>query len=91
MVDILIRKEYSKLDHIKRVETKGNHRGRTAGSYVLDLADLKKAIVLCDQCRRKFNARGYVAHKTIPRVTGQCDACKLIGVNNMYVHESFNY
>ena len=93
MTLLYLPKKYTKLDHMKRVETQGKHVGRTSGSYVLDLVDLKKTVVLCDLCRRKFNARAYryVQHYTIPRVQGQCDACKRIGINDMYVHESFNY
>jgi len=59
-MDILIPKKYTKFDHIKRVEAQGKHAKRTAGSYVLDLVDLKKTVVLCDLCRRKFNLSMFI-------------------------------
>jgi len=94
MVDILIRKHFTKEDHVRNAEATGRRRGKPVGSYIVDLADLKKAIVLCSSCVSGFNPKPhhYVRHKTIPYVRGQCDGCKGIFQRAlMFVHESFNY
>ncbi len=94
MVDILIAKKYTKFDHVKRVEAQGRKRGKPVGSHVIDLADLKKAIVLCVGCVSGFNPKRhhYVQHKTIPYVQGQCDACREFSPRAaMFVHETLNY
>ena len=93
LVDILIPKKYTKFDHLKNAESTGRKRG-LVGSHILDLADLKKVIVLCEFCRRGFNLRQnhYQQHKTIPFVQGQCDACKNhFARAYMFAHESLNY
>jgi hypothetical protein len=38
-------------------EHTGRKSGQSAGAYVLDLAALQKAILLCDGCVPKFDAR----------------------------------
>jgi hypothetical protein len=52
-------------------------RMQTAGSHVLDLADLKKAIALCETCLSKFNhiQHGYVQKRNLPLCAGRCDGC----------------
>ncbi len=64
-------------DHIKSVEAKGRHVGKPVGSYVIDLADLKKTIALCSGCVSGFDpkAHHYTQHNSIPRFRGDCDAC----------------
>lgn len=69
----------------RQYEPHARHRGRaagtTAGSWVDDLVSLKKAICLCDTCKRNFNpaASGYKRVQAVPGynyVKGQCDGCK---------------
>lgn len=94
MVDILIAKKYTKFDHVKRVEALGRKRGKPIGSYILDLADLRKAIVLCRHCVSGFEPKKhhYVQHRTVPFVQGNCDACRNFDQRAaMFVHESINY
>ena len=59
----------------------GRRPGRTAGSWVTDLAELGKAIQLCGSCRPAFNAAryGYEAAARPPLRDGvwsNCDGCK---------------
>lgn len=55
----------------------GRRPGRLAGGHVLDLSDLKKAIMLCPSCLPKFNQRaaGYVTKTNLPFARGECDGC----------------
>ncbi len=57
---------------------------RLAGGWLSDLAELGKAIVLCHQCERKWNARtyGYRKSQIWPGqefVNGECDGCRQYG------------
>ncbi len=74
---------------------------QSAASWVGDLTDLKKTIILCSFCRPNFNPRKnhyrrmYVADVTGRtdgyQVNGKCDACKQFTANagggTAYVHE----
>jgi len=94
VVEILIPKKYTRIDHMRNAEAQGRKRGKPVGSHVIDLADLKKAIVLCPMCVRGFDVKKhhYVQHRTIPYVQGQCDACRNHSTRAfMFVHETLNY
>ena len=67
----------------------GRAPGRLPGGHVGDIADLKKAVLLCPDCIGKFNASRaeYVAKKNLPRVKGTCDGCKTFMLNGyLLVH-----
>ncbi len=56
-------------------------RGRVAGSWIMDLAALSKAITLCFGCQRKFDHKRCGYHPTAllptsPYVIGDCDGCR---------------
>lgn len=78
MIEILARRQWTKADHLKATEDKGRNWKRPAGGYMDDLAALRKSIVLCSQCRYKFNPRQnrYRKETDFPQVTGRCDGCK---------------
>lgn len=66
-------------------------RMQLPGSYVLDRADLKKALMLCASCLPKFDAvrAGYVTKKNLPLVRGRCDGCQQHAERgNLLVHHS---
>jgi hypothetical protein len=70
-------------------EHTGRKSGQSAGAYVLDLAALQKAILLCDGCVPKFDARraGYINDPDLPLVSGACDGCKVTDRNRrLFVH-----
>ena len=72
---------------------RGTPRGMLSGSWISDLAALKKAIVLCDMCARKWNPAkaGYVSKRLWPgapdHVVGDCDSCGTMGRGTLYTSE----
>ena len=76
---------------------------QSPASWVCDLSDQKKLVILCSFCRVKFNPRkhGYRVYYSGPDstgltspylVNGQCDGCKAMPTNTGggtgYLHES---
>ena len=59
-------------------EDTGRAQGRLPGGHVMDLSDMRKAILLCPDCIRKFPAKRseYVTKKNLPVVRGKCDGCR---------------
>jgi hypothetical protein len=73
----------------KASEHTGRKAGITAGSYIADLAALKKSIVLCQSCAPKFHAPkyGYTTKHGLPLVSGACDGCKDEGRDRqLFIH-----
>ena len=92
MTEIIVRGNYSAAEirkaEMKRAEFKRNPY--TSGSAHLDdLITLGKAILLCDQHARKFNARvaRYEPHPSpnMRRGIGSCDVCGIPGLGRLYV------
>lgn len=87
-------KNRDKFDDLKSVEAVGRKIGKPVGSYVIDLADLKKSIALCGSCVSGFDpkAHGYVQHHSIPLFRGECDACRNFSDACIHLcHESSDY
>lgn len=85
----IIRRDWSKREIIEQREHTGYRPGRVVGGYISDLVALKKAIILCGSCSRKFNRvkNGYVIPINTPLVNGRCDGCKQIDSRNtLYLH-----
>lgn len=78
MVMLYLPKNFGPMDHLKAAEAVGRKSGKPVGSYIGDLVDLKKTILLCDSCCKGFNpeANHYIQHKAIAKVRGKCDACR---------------
>ena len=77
----IIDRNPSREKQFRSAKAPGRPNRRLAGGWVADLAALGKAIVLCDFCVRKFNAKacGYKARRVVPYskyVIGDCDGCK---------------
>ena len=68
-------------------EYPGRRPGRLPGGHVADLADLKKAIILCSSCVPKFSSEkvGYVSKKHLPFVMGNCDGCNGFGTRQHFL------
>ena len=62
---------------LSQIEHAGRRIGKPEGSYVDELASLRKAILLCWHHAPKFNAvvHHYFHEKNI-HVRGSCDACR---------------
>jgi len=74
------------------IEYRGRKPGKLAGTEVTDLAMLKKSIVLCQLCFRKFDHRrhNYMKATRWGWVGGKCDGCAEMNMqNHFYVHDSF--
>lgn len=94
-VEVLVRRAYTPRQ-IKRAElarTEFRRNPYTSGSANLDnMVALDKAVILCGDHTRKFNAR--VAHyelhpaKNMRRVQGNCDVCKMYGLATLFLPES---
>ena len=72
------------------IESTGRKVGSAHGSYISDLAELCKTILLCYSCTRKFDHKKYRYYKQreFPYALGKCDACKAFGKNDLFLHES---
>ncbi len=68
----------------------GRKVGTTHGSWISDLVELMKSIILCDRCSHKFDHKTYRYYKQreFPFVLGRCDACKNFGRSQFYLHWS---
>ena len=83
----------------RRTQIKGY---KSPASWVSDLTDLKKLVILCSFCRVKFNPRKHGYRKyycpDVSMITdgyavnGQCDGCKQMTINagggTGFIHES---
>lgn len=76
-MEILVKREHTAKERAKDQEAPGKNYGRTSGSWIHDLAALKKVITLCPLCTHKFNPRrvGYIKDKDMPIVQATCDGC----------------
>lgn len=81
---------WTRKDLLKSMEHDGRRHGKPHGSYVVDLADLRKMILLCPLCNAKFDwKRHRFRHeKEFRYVIGNCDACKTLDMHcSMYIAE----
>jgi len=68
----------------------GRRHGKPHGSWVLDLADLRKMILLCPACNSKFDYKRhrFRMEKEFRYVIGNCDACRTLDTHcSMYIAE----
>ena len=58
-------------------EDPGRRPGRLPGGHIDDLVAMKKAIMLCPDCRPKFDAprHDYMQKSNLPFARGRCDGC----------------
>lgn len=108
---VIVVSKYAKVGQgfsVKEQRQGWEHGGRrtdgsqSAASWIADLTDLQKTIILCSYCRVHFNPRKnhyrkmYVADPTGKtdgyQVNGKCDNCKQFTANagggTAFVHES---
>jgi Pyruvate/2-oxoacid:ferredoxin oxidoreductase delta subunit len=87
---IIAKKMWTRKEILESMEAPGRTRGRTAGSWVSDIAAQKKCIILCPLCTNKFNPKraGYRREKDFPYATGKCDGCGVLDNKcSWYIHE----
>jgi len=74
-------------------EHPGRQIGKPAGTYVLDLVERRKAIILCWRCQPHFNHKraNYYKDMRFSHVVGRCDGCReyMNHQTKLYIHESF--
>ena len=89
-MQLLLRKPHGKAEQLKYMEHPGRRPGKPHGSYVIDLADLRKVVVLCPLCNSKFDWKRhrFRKEKEFPYVVSKCDACKTTdSYCSMYIAE----
>jgi hypothetical protein len=89
MSTILIKKEWTRQEILDAHEVGGRKRGRTAGSWVDEIASQKKVITLCPECTPKFNPAkvGYRKEKEFPVCSAKCDGCSTLDNRcSMYIY-----
>ena len=83
-------RKYRGRDHVGRLEAAPRRHGKPHGSYVVDLADLRKTVLLCPACNHKvdWKPHPFLNHKEFPCVMAKCDACLVQDAYcSMYVAE----
>jgi hypothetical protein len=79
---IIVRRKWSLVDllkaKLKSAEDPGRKIGKPKGSYLDDLVSLRKSIVFCVGCERKFDHRRHKYSKPtgVPYWQGDCDVCR---------------
>ena len=75
--ELLVRKKFTKADHLRSLEADPRRHGKPHGSYVIDLADLRKTVLLCPACNCRFDWKRhrFRKEKEFPYVNAKCDAC----------------
>jgi len=76
-MQVLVTKQHTYASLLKDHEAGGRKRGRTAGSWVDEVASQKKVITLCPECTGKFNPAKvhYRKEKEFPVCQAKCDGC----------------
>jgi hypothetical protein len=94
-VDIVVKKDFSVTD-IKQACLKAAafrpSKATSGATNVLDQADLRKTVILCEDHFRAFRPQakrdGYYEQREYPFVMGNCDYCKVFGRSQAYIHET---
>ena len=77
----IVKSSWTAREYEKTIRHPGRKGRQVAGAWIDDLASLRKAICLCDQCKRRFFPASY-RYKRVQAVPGynyvkgQCDGCK---------------
>lgn len=97
MHDILVKQDFTdhdvKMADLNRSQFKPS-RATSGASNVLDMADLGKTVMLCDDHVRQFATKpvllkyGYRRHDDYPVVMGNCDHCRIFGKCTLFQHLS---
>jgi hypothetical protein len=72
-------------------EHPGRKFGATAASWISDLSELRKTIILCWSCQSKFyhSRHNYYKDRKFAFVMGDCDGCRDFAHQGaVYIHES---
>ena len=92
---MLVKRKYSTNEILKSFEYAGRRKGSVAGSHIDSLVALKKAIILCWKCRKKFNPKAvrYKKPFRIPFVrNSRCDGCRELPMQaEIFIHKDMNY
>lgn len=83
-------KSWTKRELDKAREHTGRKHGKPHGSYIVDLADLRKVVLLCPICNSKFDYKRHRFRREneFRYVIANCDACKTLDTHcSMYIAE----
>lgn len=96
-MDIIVKQDFTAADAKKADVTRAEFRKSAAtskASNVLDMADTKRTVILCDEHVRKFASPkvllkyGYRQMQRFPYVMGNCDYCQVHERCQVFSHES---
>lgn len=92
---MILLRQRTKKEQANVLEYAGRRVGSVAGSHIDSLVALRKAIVLCWKCRRKFNPKAvrYKKPYRIPYVrASRCDGCRELPMQaELFIHKDMNY
>lgn len=83
---VIVKRDWNLRDIAESFEDPGRKKGKPSGSYIDDLVALKKAVILCDGCVRKFSAEraGYERPARFSTVRAKCDDCREFGFGTLF-------
>ncbi len=84
---VIVKRDWGIRDVLKSQEDPGRKKGKPSGSYIDDLTALKKAVILCDACVKRFNAKkaGYEKPARFSTVRAKCDDCREMGFGTLFM------
>ena len=91
MVDFLVKRDFTAAD-VRKARLEGSEyrkkRATSGAENVLNMAELKQAVILCDSHARKLHQKhGYRLHPEHSNVIGRCDVCQMYGASRLFVDE----
>lgn len=91
MAEFLIKRDFTAQD-VKKARLAASeyrkNRVTSGAENVLNMADLKQTVILCDSDARKLHRKhGYRLHPEHSRVIGRCDFCQQYGQALLFLDE----
>ena len=84
---ILVKRTWGLRDIAKSFEAPARKKGKVSGSHIDEIVANKEALILCDSCVHKFNAKtaGYAKPRRFSTVRGMCDDCREMGFGTLFL------
>lgn len=84
---LIVKRDWGIKDILKSFEAPTRKKGKVSGSHIDDIVANKEALILCDACVHKFNAKavGYAKPRRFSTVRAKCDDCREFGFGTMFL------